>query len=109
MTNTARGIAAGLAATMVLSMIMVAKGMMGLMPELNVIAMLSSMLMALWVHIAVWNHPFFAPNETMNGSWELPALYACGTLMLVLCGPVQVSLDHVLRGGDDPEAPPAAG
>lgn len=44
MTNTKRGIGAGLAATMVLSMIMVAKGMMGLMPELNVIAMLSSMM-----------------------------------------------------------------
>lgn len=44
MINVARGIGAGLVATMVLSMIMVAKGMMGLMPELNVIAMLSSMM-----------------------------------------------------------------
>lgn len=46
MTNISRGIGAGLAATVVLSMIMVAKGMMGLMPELNVIAMLSSMMKA---------------------------------------------------------------
>ena len=44
MNNIVKGIVAGLAATMVLSMIMVAKGMMGLMPELNVIAMLSSMM-----------------------------------------------------------------
>ena len=44
MTNTSKGIVAGFAATLVLSMIMVAKGMMGLMPELNVIAMLSSMM-----------------------------------------------------------------
>lgn len=44
MNNTVKGIVAGLAATLVLSMIMVAKGMMGLMPELNVIAMLSSMM-----------------------------------------------------------------
>lgn len=44
MTNTSKGILAGFAATVVLSMIMVAKGMMGLMPELNVIAMLSSMM-----------------------------------------------------------------
>ena len=44
MTNISRGIGAGLAATAVLSMIMVAKGMMGLMPELDVIAMLSSMM-----------------------------------------------------------------
>ena len=46
MSNVGRGIGAGLAATVVLSMIMVAKGMMGLMPELNVIAMLSSMMNA---------------------------------------------------------------
>lgn len=44
MTKTIRGIGAGFAATLVLSMIMVAKGMMGLMPELNVIAMLSAMM-----------------------------------------------------------------
>ena len=44
MTNTSKGIAAGFAATVVLSMLMLAKGMMGLMPELNVIAMLSSMM-----------------------------------------------------------------
>ena len=44
MTNTSKGIVAGFAATVVLSMIMVAKGMMGLMPELNVIAMLASMM-----------------------------------------------------------------
>lgn len=34
MTNTNKGLIAGFAATVVLSMIMVAKGMMGLMPEL---------------------------------------------------------------------------
>ena len=44
MNKVTRGLGAGLAATMVLSMIMVAKGMMGLMPELNVIGMLSSMM-----------------------------------------------------------------
>ncbi len=44
MTNASKGIVAGLAATVMLSMIMFAKGMMGLMPELNVIAMLSSMM-----------------------------------------------------------------
>ena len=44
MTKTFKGMAAGLAATVALSVIMVAKGMMGLMPELNVIAMLSAMM-----------------------------------------------------------------
>lgn len=44
MDRVANGIIAGLAATMVLSMMMLAKGMLGLMPELNVIAMLGSMM-----------------------------------------------------------------
>lgn len=44
MTNIGRGIVSGLAATAVLSMIMVVKGMMGLMPQLDVIGMLSNMM-----------------------------------------------------------------
>ena len=44
MTNIGRGVVSGLAATAVLSMIMVAKGMMGLMPQLDVIGMLSNMM-----------------------------------------------------------------
>ncbi len=46
MNNASKGIVAGFAATVVLSMIMLAKSMMGLMPELNVIAMLGSMMNA---------------------------------------------------------------
>lgn len=38
-----KGIIAGLVATVVLTLLMVMKGMMGLMPELNVITMLSGM------------------------------------------------------------------
>ncbi len=44
MNNILQGIIAGLAATVVLSLLMVVKSMMGLMPELNVIAMLSGMM-----------------------------------------------------------------
>lgn len=44
MGNVSKGMIAGFAATVVLSMIMIAKGMMGVMPELNVIAMLSTMM-----------------------------------------------------------------
>lgn len=44
MGSVGKGMTAGLAATAVLSMIMVAKGMMGLIPELDVIAMLSNMM-----------------------------------------------------------------
>lgn len=44
MNNNVRGIIAGLIATVVLSVLMVAKGMMGVMPDFNVIAMLASQM-----------------------------------------------------------------
>ncbi|MDZ7661565.1 DUF6789 family protein [Thiohalophilus sp.] len=44
MKNVTNGLMAGLAATVVLSVLMVLKGMMGLMPDLNVIAMLSAQM-----------------------------------------------------------------
>ena len=44
MTNITRGILAGFAATVVLSLVMVVKGAMGVMPELNPIHMLSNMM-----------------------------------------------------------------
>ncbi len=44
MKNLIRGAEAGLVATIVLSAIMLMKGMMGLMPELDVVAMLAVMM-----------------------------------------------------------------
>ncbi len=44
MSNITRGMVAGFAATLALSAIMVMKSIMGLMPELDVIAMLSGMM-----------------------------------------------------------------
>ncbi|OYX45050.1 MAG: hypothetical protein B7Z02_03150 [Rhodobacterales bacterium 32-67-9] len=44
MNKFVAGAVAGFAATVVLSVMMVAKGMMGVMPELDVIAMLSAMM-----------------------------------------------------------------
>jgi hypothetical protein len=44
MKNLIRGAEAGLVATIVLSAIMLMKGMMGLMPELDVVAMLAAMM-----------------------------------------------------------------
>lgn len=44
MSNASRGMLAGFAATLVLSAIMVMKSMMGLMPQLDVSAMLSNMM-----------------------------------------------------------------
>ena len=58
MNDIVKGLVAGLVATIVLSMLMIAKGMMGLMPELDMTAMLSSMMgappIAGWVaHLAI--------------------------------------------------------
>jgi len=44
MQNISAGLVAGFVATVVLSAMMIAKGMMGVMPELDVIAMLSMMM-----------------------------------------------------------------
>ena len=44
MNNNLRGIIAGLVATIVLSILMLLKGMMGMMPELNVIKMLAGQM-----------------------------------------------------------------
>ncbi|HEV7344756.1 MAG TPA: DUF6789 family protein [Devosia sp.] len=44
MSNIVRGLIAGFAATLVLSALMVMKQMMGIMPELDIAAMLTSML-----------------------------------------------------------------
>jgi Family of unknown function (DUF6789) len=77
MTNVSKGIVAGLAATVVLSMIMVAKGMMGLMPGLNVIAMLSSMagaapvvgwVMHFAIGILVWGLAFVGVRNILPGT-----------------------------------------
>ena len=93
MTNTARGIAAGLAATMVLSMIMVAKGMMGLMPELNVIAMLSSMLKTApifgWAaHFMIgalaWGLGFVAVSRMLPGKTDVAKGISFGVVAWVM-------------------------
>ena len=71
---------AGLAATIVLSMIMFLKGMMGLMPELNVIGMLAGMMKSsatiAWVsHFIigsiVWGVLFAVTHDKLPGSSSL--------------------------------------
>jgi hypothetical protein len=80
MNNVSKGMVAGLAATVVLSMIMLMKGMMGLMPELNVIGMLAGMMkssaMMAWVaHFMigaiVWGVLFAVLHEKLPGNSSL--------------------------------------
>ncbi len=76
MNNIAKGLVAGLVATIVLSMLMIAKGMMGLMPELDMIAMLSSMMSAppiagwiahLMIGAAIWGGLFVFFYDKLPG------------------------------------------
>ena len=80
MTNIGRGIGAGLAATAVLSMIMAAKAMMGLMPELDVIGMLSSMMntapamgwvMHFMIGMLAWGLGFVVFHRFLPGSSDI--------------------------------------
>ena len=77
-----RSMIAGFAATVVLSMLMIAKGMMGLMPELDVIAMLSMMaqnymgfggaglawMMHFMIGTVLWGALFAALYEMLPGA-----------------------------------------
>lgn len=75
MNNLGKGIVAGIAGTVVLSVLMLGKEMMGVMPELNVIAMLAGMLgvsaaVAWVVHFAigaVWGLLFAATYGIIPG------------------------------------------
>jgi hypothetical protein len=80
MNNVSKGMVAGLAATVVLSMIMFMKGMMGLMPELNVIGMLAGMMessatMAWVAHFMIgtiiWGVLFAVTHEKLPGDSRL--------------------------------------
>ena len=82
-----------MAATMVLSMIMVAKGMMGLMPELNVIAMLSSMLKTApifgWAaHFMIgalaWGLGFVAVSRMLPGKTDVAKGISFGVVAWVM-------------------------
>jgi len=77
MNNVSKGMVAGFAATVVLSMIMYMKGTMGLMPELNVIAMLAGMMkssatLAWLAHFmigtVIWGVLFAMIHEKLPGS-----------------------------------------
>jgi hypothetical protein len=79
MNNNLRGIIAGLIATVVLSLLMFVKGMVGVMPDLNVIAMLASQM-----------------GGSMAIGWT--AHFIIGA---ILYGLVLANLDSMIPGGSD--------
>jgi hypothetical protein len=88
MSNSARGMAAGLIATLVLSGVMLLKASMGLWPELNLIRLLvnlgSIQTVAAWmdhfiVGVVVWGLLFGA----LNSVWESTAYWLKGLVFSV--------------------------
>ncbi|PPD42253.1 MAG: hypothetical protein CTY15_12505 [Methylocystis sp.] len=100
--NTAKGMAAGFVATVILSILMMVKSRMGLMPELDVIAMLTGMMaaptpLAGWIgHFAIgailWGGLFAWLDPSLPGSshWLKGAYFGIGAwiLMMVLVMPM---------------------
>jgi uncharacterized membrane protein YagU involved in acid resistance len=99
--NIGKGLIAGFAATLVLSLLMVMKQMMGLMPELDVIAMLSRMMgnispvMAWVAHFmigtVVWGVLYVVVSPMLPGpQWFRGALFgtAAWLAMMVMIMPV---------------------
>lgn len=96
-----RGIVAGLIATIVLSAIMIMKQMMGLMPELNVIAMLTRMagastMVTGWIlHFLIgavaWGILFSMVNRILPGSNVMSGIYfsiGAWLLMVIMVMPM---------------------
>ncbi len=74
MKNVLNGLIAGFAATVVLSVLMVFKSMMGLMPDLNVIAMLSGYMgsgsvMGWFAHIMIGVIGYGLVYSLVFGNW----------------------------------------
>ncbi len=90
-----KGMAAGLAATLVLSAIMLMKSSMGIMPELNTIKMLSTMLDGgnpavgwaahFMIGTVVWGLLFAAISRPgLTGYWWRGALFGVGAWLLMM-------------------------
>jgi hypothetical protein len=76
MTNIAKGMLAGLAATVALSLLMLMKGAMGLMPALDPIGMIA-MMMGVSTAIA-WGVHFIIGTVVWGGSFALLESYLPG-------------------------------
>jgi len=95
MNNIVKGVIAGFAATVVLSLLMVMKSAMGLMPELDVISMLSAMMdsgLAMgWIaHFmigaVIWGGLFalLAPSLPGGGLWLKGVVFCAGAWLLMM-------------------------
>lgn len=108
MNKYVAGLVAGFIATVVLSMTMVAKAAMGLMPDLNVIAMLSHMahakmsmpagpvtgwLLHFTIGTVAWGLAFAAFFGRIPGKtgWQKGILFGVGAWVLMMFGPMPMA------------------
>ena len=95
-TNILKGVVAGFAATVVLSALMVMKSLMGLMPELNTVAMLTNMMGASspvmgWIaHFVIgaviWGGLFALLNANIPGGsqWLKGTIFGVGAWLVMM-------------------------
>ncbi len=94
-SNLLKGMVAGFAATVVLSALMVMKTMMGVMPELDIIAMLSKMMGAsfamgwithLMIGTVVWGGLFvwLAPYLPGGSHWFKGVIFGVGAWLMMM-------------------------
>lgn len=95
MTNIAKGMLAGLAATVVLSLLMLLKGAMGLMPALDPIDMIAMMMggstaIAWGVHVMIgtvlWGGGFAVIEPHLPGGeiWQRGVVFAIGAWLIMM-------------------------
>lgn len=95
MDNVLKGIIAGFVATLVLSVIMVIKSAMGLMPELDLISTLSSMMggspmlgwiVHLLIGVVIWGGLFAVLEPKLPGSslWFEGVIFGVGAWLLIM-------------------------
>lgn len=95
MSNVGKGMVAGLAATFVLSLMMLMNGAMGLMPGLDPIAMIAAMMgvsaaLAWAVHfmigVVLWGSGFAVVQTSLPGKqfWVRGVLFAIGAWLIMM-------------------------
>jgi len=99
--NIKAGLLSGLAATIVLSILMIMKAKMGIMPDLNAIKMLAGMmhapLMMGWVAhfmigVVVWGLLFSALVNKLPGGVMLSAIiFSIGAWFMMMIGPMPMA------------------